>query len=117
MKPLRVDSTRFGYWGGRQMRSAHAARVIEMRERPFEELAPSSEQARPAAPANPSPIRIDRIARRCLINTALLAAIGLADVDRKPFAVHSSTTVRLWQPLSPTTSSAVRTGSPSTSLT
>ena len=49
-----------------QVRPAQAARLIEMRVRPFQSLAPATLQPSTACPAYPSPVRVDGVARHRL---------------------------------------------------
>ena len=63
-----------------QVHAAHPARLIQVRIRAFHSFAAASEESFPAGAANASPIGIDGVAVRPLIDPALRPAIRFTDV-------------------------------------
>src|SRR5450756_1003808 len=55
-----------------QMRSPHPSRVVDVGERPLDQLASSTHQSLASRPPNPSPVRVDRGLRLwdCLLYTS-----------------------------------------------
>lgn len=71
-----------------QVRPPHAARVVQVRVRTFQEFATFPQQPLTAFAVNPAPIRVHRVPLGMLINPALRRTIRFTDVSAEAHVVE-----------------------------
>ena len=71
-----------------QVRPPHAARVVQVRVRTFQEFATFPQQPLTAFAVNPAPIRVHRVALGMLINPVLRRTIRFTDVSAEAHVVE-----------------------------